>query len=504
MFIIEESLYGLHKRDAQEGLLLVHSVHYIYMYILSLTDSSVIHLEVPLSYEKPSELITLARRKAFEISIITHEQSITDSSQNGGPTYIDFDDHLSIVSCGKEDSPKQIAKSVNNTEHSVLPKISNLPKLPSIENTSFPPLIRAKLICINPNESILILSFSRVICDYWSSCLFVQQLSDAYGQLESSTSYRPSLASMRASNKRQEALDNAERIRSKAGFKRNKIGISGEIKNHRKTAGFPSQRITNGGFQPICPPKAHFQQIAVRESLILLIRPKERLWNFWESVITVKIKRTRGLSRTKVIPPVRIPDGFGKITRTTGLARPTTGRFRPLTAQKRPQTARKGSGFGMDTMTLESLNGPERSTEFIKIPESLGSSFVHSLPIEYSSKIDRKELLSMMCFGAYVLMLGVCSKGWGLSELLSRHVVTEDEDPNSDSIPAPDPLLKYSKDEERLNRIMTGGRGQTARRRSDTRKKMDVGSFLIGVNVSVRQLAPELTAGLFGPLTNGT
>ena len=33
--------------------------------------------------------------------------------------------------------------------------------------------------------------------------------------------------------------------------------------------------------------------------------------------------------------------------------------------------------------------------------------------------------------------------------------------------------------------------------------QLDVGSFLIGVEVSLRQHAPALTQGLFGPLTNG-
>ena len=48
-------------------------------------------------------------------------------------------------------------------------------------------LIRAKLIQYSMQDHFLVLSFSRLVCDYWSSCLFLQQLSKIYTQLETGT-----------------------------------------------------------------------------------------------------------------------------------------------------------------------------------------------------------------------------------------------------------------------------------------------------------------------------
>ena len=49
-------------------------------------------------------------------------------------------------------------------------------------------LVRAKLIGYSPQDHLLVLTFSRLVCDYWSSCLFLQQLSQSYTQLEQGTS----------------------------------------------------------------------------------------------------------------------------------------------------------------------------------------------------------------------------------------------------------------------------------------------------------------------------
>ena len=444
-----------------------------------------------MSYEKPSELITLARRKAFQISVINHKASPSSDCLNTS-AHFDFDDHLSIVSCGREDSPKLPAKTTSNTlGDGIIQKLSNHSKLPTLDTTSFPPLVRAKLITTNPNEHILILSFSCVVCDYWSSCLFVQQLSHAYAQLEKAPSYRPSLAVIRTVNKRQEAVNKIESMRMKAGLKVNKA-----------TDGKMKVGVMKNGFIPFCPPRANFQQMALREGQLLLIRPKERLWTFWESVITITIKKSRGPPRIKVVPPIRIPSGFGELTRTMGIGRPTTARLRPLTARNRPVTARKRTGFGPDQLPLESLNGPKKGTHFIKISDKIGFNFLQSFPVEYSAKVPRKELLGLMSLGAYVLLLGVCSRGWGLLNDSAKTLSSEDGLRTLPSIPAPDPLLKYKQGAERLSQVLDPKGGRT-RRRSESRKRIDQGSFLVGVDVSVRQLAPELTQGLFGPLSNG-
>ena len=45
-------------------------------------------------------------------------------------------------------------------------------------------LMRTKLLQYSLQDHLLVLSFSRLVCDYWSSCLFLQQLSKAYIELE--------------------------------------------------------------------------------------------------------------------------------------------------------------------------------------------------------------------------------------------------------------------------------------------------------------------------------
>lgn len=47
-------------------------------------------------------------------------------------------------------------------------------------------LVRAKLLQYS-QDHLLVLTFSRLVCDYWSSCLFLQQLSKVYAQLEMGT-----------------------------------------------------------------------------------------------------------------------------------------------------------------------------------------------------------------------------------------------------------------------------------------------------------------------------
>lgn len=55
------------------------------------------------------------------------------------------------------------------------------------KNWLYKTLMRAKLLQYSPQDHLLVLSFSRLVCDYWSSCLFLQQLSQIYTQLEAGT-----------------------------------------------------------------------------------------------------------------------------------------------------------------------------------------------------------------------------------------------------------------------------------------------------------------------------
>lgn len=121
----------------------------------------------------------------------------------------------------------------------------------------------------------------------------------------------------------------------------------------------------------------------------------------------------------------------------------------------------------------------------------MGFTFLESAPEQCLAKIDQKELLGLMCLGAYVLILGKCCKGWGIKER-ERGRVKYDYEPTR----ARDPLKKYDGASSSPETVHDQG---ISRRKSN----LDAGSFLIGIETSLRQIAPQLTQGLFGPLSNG-
>ena len=96
-------------------------------------------------------MLAQERRRPFKISI---KNDTSLSCDNTSPT----DMHMRVTSVTENDN------------------ITN--------NWTYNTLVRAKLLQYSPQDHLLVLSFSRLICDYWSSCLFLQQLSKAYAQLE--------------------------------------------------------------------------------------------------------------------------------------------------------------------------------------------------------------------------------------------------------------------------------------------------------------------------------
>lgn len=82
----------------------------------------------------------------------------------------------------------------------------------------------------------------------------------------------------------------------------------------------------------------------------------------------------------------------------------------------------------------------------------------------------------------YILLLGRCCRGWNGTGYSNNAA------PSSRTYL--DPLLK---------REETESKDELVKRRKG---KLDVGTFLIGVDVSLRQLSAEMTQGLFAPLTN--
>ena len=113
-------------------------------------------------------------------------------------------------------------------------------------------------------------------------------------------------------------------------------------------------------------------------------------------------------------------------------------------------------------------------------------------------------------------MLGRCCRGWGVEKGVPRRngnpvhneIISEVQRPSQKPSRVSDPLRQYKRmvDETRPTGTVTipGCRplqGET--RQEKMRPGLDLGSFLIGVEISLRDSEPNMTQGLFGPLSNG-
>lgn len=323
-------------------------------------------LDKPIvSHENSETLITNARRKPFHIPLRTDlVTSSTDSEYEQEKT-------LSIVSLASNNSddggnrknriilPSLAKKSVTFSQTTTTKQQSVDMRMVDIRDQADglngcsmeeEVLMRARLVEERINDSILVLSFPRIICDFWSSCLFIQQLVDAYNKLERSSGHRLSLTSRRIQSKRREignrpATHHGLGRKDMCGVKQQTVGV-GQCSNDR--------------YVPAIRAQLKFQQVALREGQLLKFVPREKLWSFWESMLTAVIKRQRGPNRVKVVPPVRIPSGLGdKMVR---VVRPQTSRLlRPLTGRVRPQTGREM------TASRDSLTGPRTEFHFLKV-----------------------------------------------------------------------------------------------------------------------------------------
>ena len=304
-----------------------------------------------MGHEKPEILITNARRKPFVLPL-RNDLVAPDNSSDG-------DKPLSIVSLASsrnssDDSegnpprerplPSSAKKSVTfgrvtslQTQPAASRVLSALPaKEPGVVT-----LMRARLVRESVSETTLILSFPRIICDFWSSCLFVRQLAEAYGQLEGASG-----TSRRIEARRRE-------VASRFGYQQPKL--------RERELALPTRERGGGRYRPSVPAQLGFQQVALRERQLLRFVAKERLWAFWDDLLKAVIKRQRGPNRVKVVPPVRIPSGLGeKIPR---VPRPQTSRLRPLTGRGRPQTGRRLEAAGY----RDSLAGPKTDFHFLKV-----------------------------------------------------------------------------------------------------------------------------------------
>ena len=373
------------------------------------------NLESPVvGHEKPDDLVLMARRKLFTVPMSNNLVATSPDSDCSDKVA----NALSLVSVagsdiiGGERSPvlqhgglrkkvsfaqllptHQQEQPANNSSQATA--TSEGPQLPSLTHLSpendkdAPLLMRARLVSKGVHEHILVLSFPRIICDFWSSCLFAKQLADAYIHLEKSASYRPSLAAMRIENKRQHMINAHEKAKAASlgghGGRGGRMDAAARLLQKRTQLSNQNKKL------PLHPARLQFQQVATRESQLLLMHSREKLYEFWQSMVTATIRRQRGPNRIKLVPPVRIPKGLGDrsfamTSLTSRGARPQTSRLRPLTASRnRPVTAsRRGGGgggggvFGDTGTSREALMGPQTKFHFMKVKKiSISLKFIN-------------------------------------------------------------------------------------------------------------------------------
>ncbi len=362
-------------------------------------------LDTPvMGHEQPEDLILNARRKIFTISTnndilsaavaspmqqqdrdiagLPHAMSLTSVVDTD---FLNSADNSPVLEPAHQQSPRKRAVSfakiqteettgVGRNEdalphpqfprHAQLPSLSASPKQERLKS----PLIRARLVSKTSSKHILVISFPRIICDFWSSCLFMQQLADIYSKLEKAATYRPSLAAKKIESKRQEVMGAYERERKKNAPVR-KLDAATRLLQKRTMA--KKAEVEDCNLVPMVSAKLKFPQIAQREKQLVMMMSCDNLQAFWEGMLTATIRRERGLNRTKVVPPVRIPSGLGKMAPVSSYSRrPQTSRLRPLTASRtRPATAKRqgGGAFGEVGFTREALMGPNANFHFIKV-----------------------------------------------------------------------------------------------------------------------------------------
>ena len=145
----------------------------------------------------------------------------------------------------------------------------------------------------------------------------------------------------------------------------------------------------------------------------------------------------------------------------------------------------------------------------LQVEEMVCATFRRSLPEEHLTSIKEEEVLSLMCLGAFMLLLGKCCRGWGADERgrgegtsgsihnIIPPIMTHKQHFTSD------PLQEYKTETCRPRTPRTIVVPSSSLRRASRGGRLDLGSFLIGVEVSLRDCIPRETVGLFGPLTNG-
>lgn len=130
------------------------------------------------------------------------------------------------------------------------------------------------------------------------------------------------------------------------------------------------------------------------------------------------------------------------------------------------------------------------------------STFNKNLPESYLGNIGNDNLLLLLCLSVYTVLLGRCCRGWGCGQDAAPQPQEGASNPlGRPPNPTGGPLGGQDNLEHTTTASSDGGQVQDGKRPA-MRGQLDLGTFLIGVDVSLRDLFPDLMVGVLGPLTN--
>lgn len=187
--------------------------------------------------ELPTNIIAQERRRLFRI-IIKNESS---QSLNNNTSPLPTND-MHVMSITETDT-------MNSKE----------------KDWPYKTLMRAKLLQYSLQDHLLVLSFSRLVCDYWSSCLFLQQVSKVYTQLETGTQASRALTRTLRDDSRSRshftALGGERFNRSFPGARTAFVRTATKLQPIRQPNLTTPLPINHHDSSPLQPTQIHFQQV---------------------------------------------------------------------------------------------------------------------------------------------------------------------------------------------------------------------------------------------------
>jgi hypothetical protein len=370
--------------------------------------------------------------------------------------------YLSIMSLNDENGTDEIGVKPTVTQSS---RGHNQCCLPSNAVQNCGPktyLFRSQLFSHGPFDHTLILTFPRIVCDFYSASLFIRQLASVYSVEE----YRPSKDSS---------------IRNKALLKRWSKNFLVAPKplvpvdsNSQKNPNAQGTWFGNRKRQSVLvSSQLKFKQIALRELELERSLSNERLWSLWWSSATKTVKTHQGQVKVKPVPYVKLP------------------------AHLRNQGGTQGQAS---------------TFKFLKVEEEAAEKFLEAFPHTLCPLVAPDDFLYFTCLGCYAILLARCCRGWNGNYQSHPHstfpIVHEDglEEPRRQGSVNRRPSARQTS-ARLLSAHYRRSRLMSARSRDKKECVMltsppGSGHFLIGTELSLRNFTAE-TDGLFGPLTNG-